>query len=42
MAGSEIISEQYLVQVTCRDEKRQGELLERFGREGPECGALLA
>jgi len=28
--------------VKCRDEKQQVELLERFGREGLECRALLA
>ena len=41
-AGPESIPEQYLVLVTCRDEKQQVELLERFGREGLECRALLA
>ncbi len=42
MAGSEIISEQYLVLVTCRDEKQKVEMLERFGWEGLECRALVA
>ena len=40
--GPESIPEQYLILVTCRDEKQQVELLERFGREGLECRALLA
>ena len=33
---------QFLVLVTCRDEKQQVELLERFRREGLECKALLS
>jgi hypothetical protein len=33
---------QYLVLVTCRDERHQVELLERFGREGLACKALLS
>jgi hypothetical protein len=36
------IPEQWLVLVTCRDEKQQVELLERFRREGLECKALLS
>jgi hypothetical protein len=36
------IPEQYLVLVTCRDEKQQVELLERFRGEGLECKALLS
>jgi hypothetical protein len=36
------IPEQFLVLVTCRDERHQVELLERFGREGLECKALLS
>ena len=36
------IPEQYLVLVTCRDEKQQVELLERFRREGLECKPLLS
>jgi hypothetical protein len=36
------IPEQFLVLVTCRDEKQQAELLERFRREGLECKALLS
>jgi hypothetical protein len=36
------IPEQYLVLVTCRDEKQQAELLERFHREGLECKPLLS
>jgi hypothetical protein len=35
------VPEQWLVLVTCRDEKEQVELLERFRREGLECKALL-
>ena len=31
------VPEQWLVLVTCRDEKQQVELLERFRREGVEC-----
>ena len=34
------IPEQYLILVTCRDEKQQRELLERFQREGLECKSL--
>jgi hypothetical protein len=34
--------DQYLVLVTCRDEKHQVELLARFQREGLECKALLS
>jgi hypothetical protein len=34
--------EQFLVLVTCRDEKHQVELLERFKGEGLECKALLS
>jgi hypothetical protein len=40
--GPQSIPEQYLVLVTCRDEKQQAELLERFHREGLECKALLS
>jgi hypothetical protein len=36
------IPEQYLILVTCRDEKEQVELLERFRGEGLESKALLA
>ena len=36
------VPEQWLVLVTCRDEKQQVELLERFGREGVECRALVS
>jgi hypothetical protein len=35
------VPEQWLVLVTCRDEKQQVELLERFRREGVECRALV-
>jgi hypothetical protein len=40
-AETPVIAEQWLVLVTCRDEKQQVELLERFRREGLECKALL-
>jgi hypothetical protein len=33
---------QFLVLVTCRDERQQVELLERFRRDGLECNALLS
>jgi hypothetical protein len=36
------IPEQFLVLVTCRDEKHQVELLGRFQGEGLECRALLS
>jgi hypothetical protein len=36
------IPAQYLVLVTCRDERQQVELLERFQAEGLECKALLS
>ena len=36
------IPEQYLVLVTCRDEKQQTELLERFRRDGLDCKPLLS
>jgi hypothetical protein len=38
----QVIPEQYLVLVTCRDEKQQVELLQRFQAEGLECRALLS
>jgi hypothetical protein len=34
--------EQYLILLTCRDERHQVELLTRFQGEGLECRALLA
>ena len=34
-------SEQFLVLITCRDEKQQVELLGRFQGEGLECKALV-
>jgi hypothetical protein len=40
--GEQDLPEQWLVLVTCRDEKQQVELLERFRREGLECKALLS
>src|SRR5262249_43359792 len=36
------IPEQFLVLVTCRNEKQQVELLQRFKREGLDCKALLS
>jgi hypothetical protein len=36
------IPEQFLILVTCRDEKHQIELLEQFQRDGLECRALLS
>ena len=36
------IPEQYLILVTCRDEKQQVELLQRLSGEGLECRALLS
>jgi hypothetical protein len=41
-AKEPVIPEQWLVLVTCRDEKEQVEMLERFRREGLECKALLS
>jgi hypothetical protein len=35
------LSEQFMVLITCRDEKHQVELLGRFQREGLECKALV-
>jgi hypothetical protein len=35
------LSEQFLVLITCRDEKQQVELLVRFQGEGLECKALV-
>src|SRR5438132_1024405 len=37
-----VCSAQFLILVTCRDEKQQVELLERLGGEGLECKALLS
>ena len=36
------VPEQWLVLVTCRDEKQQVELLERFRRDGVACKALVS
>jgi hypothetical protein len=36
------LPEQYLLLVTCRDEKHQVELLTRFQAEGLDCRALLS
>jgi hypothetical protein len=38
----QVIIEQFLVLITCRDEKHQVELLSRFQGEGLECRALLS
>jgi hypothetical protein len=35
------LSEEFLVLITCRDEKQQVELLGRFQGEGLECKALV-
>jgi len=40
--GPKLIPEQWLVLVTCRDEKQQVELLERFCHEGLNCKALVS
>ena len=40
--GIQILPEQWLVLVKCRDEKQQVVLLERFPREGLACKALLS
>ena len=40
--GFQTIKEQFLILVTCRDEKEQVELLRRFRDEGWECKALVA
>jgi hypothetical protein len=37
-----VVPEQYLVVITCRDEKQQVELLQRFQGEGLACKALLS
>jgi hypothetical protein len=36
------VPEQFLILVTCRDERQQVELLERFQADGLECRALLS
>jgi len=41
-AGFQTIQEQFLILVTCHDEKEQVDLLRRFKDEGWECKALLA
>jgi hypothetical protein len=40
--GFQTIKEQFLILVTCRDEKEQVELLRRFTEEGYTCKALVA
>jgi hypothetical protein len=39
---AQAVPEQYLVLVTCRDERHQVELLTRFQAEGLDCRALLS
>ncbi len=39
--GYKSFPEQFLILVTCRDEKHQGELLTRFKEEGWECKAVI-
>jgi hypothetical protein len=39
---AQVVPEQYMVLVMCADEKQQLELLERFGKEGLPCKALLS
>ena len=41
-ASAAACPEQFLILVTCRDEKQQVELLNRLGGEGLECRALLS
>src|SRR5438876_3273422 len=41
-ASAAACPEQFLILVTCRDEKHQVELLNRLGGEGLECRALLS
>ena len=41
-SGFQTIKEQFLILVTCRDEKEQVDLLRRFKDEGWECKALVA
>jgi hypothetical protein len=36
------VPEQFLILITCRDERHQVELLDRFRGEGLECKALLS
>ncbi len=40
--GVEVVPEQFLVLVRCRDEGQQVELLRRFQAEGLDCRALLS
>ena len=40
--GAETVPEQFLLLITCRDERHQVELLTRFQGEGLECRALLS
>ena len=41
-AGSPSIPEQFMILVTCRDEKEQVELLQQFQEKGLQCKALLS
>src|SRR5712692_4329693 len=41
-ASAPVCPAQFLILVTCRDEKHQVELLDRLGGEGLECRALLS
>jgi hypothetical protein len=36
------LPEQFLILITCRDEKHHVELLDRFHGEGLECRALMS
>jgi hypothetical protein len=40
--GVQVVPEQWLILVTCRDEKEQRALLERFGHDGVKCKPLLS
>jgi hypothetical protein len=42
VAGNDVLPEQYLIVITCRDERHQVELLTRFQTEGLACKALLS
>lgn len=40
--GIQSFPEQFLILITCRDEKHQVEMLERFNGEGVKCKALVS
>jgi hypothetical protein len=40
--GTEAVPAQWLVLVTCRNERQQVELLEKFRHDGLDCRALLS